>query len=140
MRYEYLNDSLYILCVYIINENLRSKKAIVDAFANHANSNTVVSSLMDDCRQLIIRIPQLHFSHVYREANKRAECLARLGFSLDVDFVVCSSPPEDLISVYEANCHHLYSNRLCLEPVFFYFALWSIYPLLPKKKKYCIYS
>ena len=66
---------------------------------------------MDDCKQLVTRILPLHFSHVYREAYKSAACLARLRFSLDVDFVLYSSPPEDLISVYEADCRHLYSNR-----------------------------
>lgn len=99
---------------------------------------TLLSPLLDDCRKLIIQIPQLHFSHIYREANKSADCPARLGFSLDVDFVLYSSPPEDLISVYEANCRHLFSNRLCTEPIFSV-QLYEVSSFTPKKK-YCIYS
>jgi len=29
-------------------------KALVDAFSNQTNSNVIISSLMDDCRQLAI--------------------------------------------------------------------------------------
>ena len=32
-------------------------KVIVDAFAHKNNSNSIISSLMDDCRQLVTQIP-----------------------------------------------------------------------------------
>lgn len=39
-------------------------KAIVHAFSHQANSNTIVSSLMNDCRQLVTQVPQFSFRHV----------------------------------------------------------------------------
>ena len=73
---------------------------------------------MDDCRQLATQIPQVRFRHVYREANRCVDHLAKLGCSMDVDFVVFSCPPVDILSIFESGCRGLYVNRLCLEPVF----------------------
>ncbi|KAL0010791.1 hypothetical protein SO802_005899 [Lithocarpus litseifolius] len=93
-------------------------KAIVDAFSHQKNSNSIIFSLMDDCRQLVSQIPQSRFRHVYRKANRCADCLAKLCTSLDADFTVFSNPPVDVFPFVEANCHGLYVNRLCLEPMF----------------------
>ncbi|KAK9988969.1 hypothetical protein SO802_029208 [Lithocarpus litseifolius] len=35
-------------------------------------------TLVDDCRSLLLRIPNSTFHHVYREANKSVDALARL--------------------------------------------------------------
>ncbi|KAK9994127.1 hypothetical protein SO802_023830 [Lithocarpus litseifolius] len=88
-------------------------KALVDAFSNQTNSNVIISALMDDCRQLATQISQVRFRHVYREVNRCADHLAKLGCSMDVDFAVFSSPPVDIISFVEADWRGLYVNRLC---------------------------
>nr|POE61252.1 putative ribonuclease h protein [Quercus suber] len=41
-------------------------RAIVDAFNHQTNSNTVVSTIMDDCRHLVNQIPQVSIRHVYK--------------------------------------------------------------------------
>ncbi|KAK9985578.1 hypothetical protein SO802_030529 [Lithocarpus litseifolius] len=48
-------------------------KAIVDALNSQTYSNTIVSSIMDECRHMVTRIPQTRFRHIYREANKCAK-------------------------------------------------------------------
>ena len=63
-------------------------RAIVDVFNHQARANTVVSSIMDDCKLLMNQIPQATIRHVYREANKSADWLASFGLSLDSDFVL----------------------------------------------------
>lgn len=93
-------------------------KVIVDAFAQQGNSNVIISSLMDDCRQLVAQIPQVRITHVYREANKCADHLAKLGSSMGSDITVFSCPPVDIHPFYEANCRGLFVNRLCTDPVF----------------------
>ena len=93
-------------------------RAIVDAFNHQSNSNTIIFSIMDDCRQLVTQIPQLSFRHVFREANRSVDCLASLGPNLESEFVLFSSPPVDLISILEADCRGMYFNRPCPEPVF----------------------
>ena len=114
-----LRDGLF-LCVQAQVQALiveMDAKALVDDFSNQTNSNVIISPLMKDCRQLASQIPQVSFRHVYRETNRCADQLAKLGSSMEIDFVVFSSPV-DIISVVESDCHGLYGNRLCLELVF----------------------
>ena len=93
-------------------------KTIIDAFNSQTHSNTIVSSIMDDCRHKVSRIPQTCFRHIYREANRCADFLAKLGTSFEGDFIVFSSPPVDLACVLEADASGLYVNRLYLEAIF----------------------
>ena len=93
-------------------------RAIVDAFNHQSNSNTIIFSIMDDCRQLVTQIPQSSFGHVFREANRIVDCLASLGPNLESEFVLFSCPPMDLISILEADCCGMYFNRSCPDPVF----------------------
>lgn len=93
-------------------------KIIVDAFNSPTSWNSIVYSIMEDCRQMANRIPLVCFRHIYKEANKCADFLARLGMLLDRDFIVFSSPPVDLASLMEADATGLYVNRLCHEPLF----------------------
>ena len=93
-------------------------KTIVDAFSHQSNSNVIISSLMDDCRYLVTQIPQVRFRHVYREANRCADHLAKLGSSMDVDFAIFSCPLVDILPIFETDCHGLFVRRLCSEPVF----------------------
>ncbi|KAL0016817.1 hypothetical protein SO802_003886 [Lithocarpus litseifolius] len=100
-------------------------RAIVDVFNHQARANTVVSSIMDDCKYLVTQIPQMSIRHIYREANRSADWLANLGLMLDSDFEFFPDPPVDLIPILEADCRGMYCYRQCTESVF------SAY--LPKK-------
>lgn len=65
-------------------------KALVDALNNPSYSNSAISPLFDDCKQLAIRIPHLCIRHIYREANKcvdRFDSLALLQ-PLDLSFTL----------------------------------------------------
>ncbi|XP_030931190.1 uncharacterized protein LOC115957099 [Quercus lobata] len=115
-----LQDGLQ-LCLQIHTQSViieLDAKAIVDAFNSQTYSNTIVSSIMDDCRHMATRIPQTSFRHIYKEANKCADFLAKLGTLIESDFIVLSSPPMDLSSILEADANGLYVNRLCPEPLF----------------------
>ena len=93
-------------------------RAIVDALNHQSNANSVISSIVDDCRQLVIQIFKSSLRHVFREANRTADCLASLGPNLEYDFVSFSSPPVDLISILEADYHGMCFNKPCPELVF----------------------
>ena len=54
-------------------------KAVVDAFNLQNYSNSIVSSIMDNCRHLASQILRMRVRHVYKEANKCADFLAKLG-------------------------------------------------------------
>lgn len=79
-------------------------KALVDALKNPAYANTIVSSLFDDCRRLAAQIPHLSIKHIYREANRCANCLASLGSCQSLDFISSFCPPVDLVPLIMADC------------------------------------
>ena len=113
-----LRDGLMLcnhLNVQAVNIELDAK-SIVDAINVQGKSDSVVSSILEDCRHLIAMTPQTTVTHVFREANRSADCLANLGLNLDVDFILYSSPPVDLIPCLEADCRGLYSSRICFDP------------------------
>lgn len=58
---------------------------------------------MDDCKQLAGRITQIRFIHCYREGNRTADKLARLGAVLDRPFSMFLSPSVDVESVFRAD-------------------------------------
>ena len=72
-----------------------------------------MSSILDDCRALITRLRQIFFKHCYREANRCADKLARLGASQSLKFIVFQSPPMDILSFLEEDANGLYLSRLC---------------------------
>lgn len=90
-------------------------KALVVALTNSSYSNTVVSGLFDDCRQLLSVFPHCRVQHVFREATMCADQLARLGSLQVFEFVLHSCPPVDIKNSFEADSQGLYSFRLCPE-------------------------
>ena len=88
-------------------------KALVDALNNPFYVNSIISSLFDDCRQLVAQIPHLSIKHIYREANRCVDCLANLGSCQSLDFISYSCPLVDLVPLVVANCQRLYFDRLC---------------------------
>ncbi|XP_075659206.1 uncharacterized protein LOC142629103 [Castanea sativa] len=90
-------------------------KAIVEAIANPNYSKLFVSSLMEDCKLLVSRIPQVRFRLCYREANRCADGLARMGGKQASDFVFLSCPLVDLVKLLDFDFLGLYLNRLCPE-------------------------
>ena len=88
-------------------------KAVVDALSSHSCTNTVIYSIMEDCRHLVNQIPQTRVKHVYREANRCADLLAKIGTGLQNDFVIFSNPPVDLLSFLEDDVCGVFVNRLC---------------------------
>ena len=78
-------------------------KALVVALTNPSYSNTVVSGLFDDCRQLLSVFPHCRVQHVFREATMCVDQLARLGSLQVFEFVLHSCPPVDIKNSFEAN-------------------------------------
>jgi len=54
-------------------------KAIIEVLNNPNNTNLIISSIVDDYRQLASQIPWTHFNHYYGEANRSDDMLVRMG-------------------------------------------------------------
>ena len=92
-------------------------KSIVDALGNPLYGNIVISPLLDDCKLLIFRIPQVCIKHCFRQANRCADSLARMSYCLDADFSTFDSSPVDLVDVVEDDLYGMGCNRVFSENV-----------------------
>lgn len=54
-------------------------KAVCDVLCNPIQTKIIILPIVDDCRQLVTRIPQVRFKHYFREANRCIDGLARMG-------------------------------------------------------------
>ena len=80
------------------------------------NNNTISGDLgipIDDCRELLKRIPHTKVQHCYREVNFCADALTKLGSSLDQPFVSFCHPPLNLMSLLASDKQGLFCNILC---------------------------
>ena len=93
-------------------------RSIVEIFNSQTHANTFISSLIEDCKHMISKIPQTRTRHIFREANRCADFLAKLGTSCEDDFFVFSSPPVDLLCVLEADARGQFVSKLCLDVLF----------------------
>ena len=73
---------------------------------------------MDDCKHLAGRITQVRCIHCYREGNRSADKLARLGAVQDRPFSIFLSPPMDIESVFRADRLGVVFSGECSESLF----------------------
>ena len=92
-------------------------KAIADILNKPNYVNNIIPPILDDCRLLASRIPQVCVKHCFRQANRCADSLARMSFSLDSVFSSFHSLPVDLLDVIEDDLNGVYVNRLCPNPI-----------------------
>ena len=91
-------------------------KAIVDVLQNEDYANIIISPILDDCRQLLTRLHQVHIKHRFCQANQCADGLGRMSFRMSSDFLMFDSLPVDILDVFEGDLNGMYFNRICPEP------------------------
>jgi ribonuclease HI len=80
---------------------------VVSFLALNSIPHPSLRPLVADCRFLLQRIPHKELKHVFREANKCADRLTKLGGSQEADFVVLDTPPAcicDVLSFDNSGC------------------------------------
>ena len=89
--------------------------ATISLVSSNVNTNGDLSGLVDDCRELLLRLPQVKLSHCFREANFCADALAKLGSASAVlSLVFDSPPPPSAIAQYlYDDMMGVYCPRLC---------------------------
>ena len=109
-----------ILCYNLNIESLvveLDAQAVVDVMKNNVYVNNVVSPILDDCRHLVACFQQVQFKYCYRQANRCADLLARMGAVQERDFMSFVSPPVDICNVFEDDLNGVYFNRMCTDPI-----------------------
>ena len=87
-------------------------KVIVDVIKNSAYVNQIISPILDDCRQLLTGFQQVQLKHCYREANRCADLMARIGADQEQEYMLFASPPVDLAKALEDDCNGVFFNRV----------------------------
>ena len=93
-------------------------KAVIDVLSASKCTNSLVAPLVDDCKQFATQIHQIHFKHCFREANRSADKLARMGATQDSEFKLFLCPPVDLVTVFNFDLNGLYLTKMCIESSF----------------------
>ena len=87
-------------------------KTIVQLLTSNKNSNSAYSPLLNDCRILLCQFQHFKVNHVYREANKVADKLAKEGCSCPFGFVILDFPnSEELCNILSSDASGLYTLR-----------------------------
>ena len=79
---------------------------------NNNTANLLMEPLLNDCRNLVRKIPNKQIVHIYREANQCADVLAKLGASSLESFVIFLYLPPVVESILAADKACLRCNRL----------------------------
>ena len=88
-------------------------KVVVDLMLSSKSFNNSFSALLNDCNYLLRQFNQVRISHVYQEANKCTDHLAKRGWILIWNFVVLDSPNSaGLCIILDSDASGLYSLRL----------------------------
>lgn len=67
--------------------------ATISLISCNSRSNGDFSGLIDDCRDLLLQLPQAKVAHCFREANFCADALAKLGASSFDGGSLFTAPP-----------------------------------------------
>ena len=73
-------------------------KVVVELVQSETTSNAFYSSLLAEYRFLLGRSQHCKVQHVFREVNRVADALAKLGCHMQENFVIMDSPPSDVMS------------------------------------------
>ncbi|KAL0010359.1 hypothetical protein SO802_005467 [Lithocarpus litseifolius] len=86
--------------------------AAISFISSNSNTNGDLSGLVDDCRVLLLQLPQVKLLHCYCEANSCADALARLGAAGDGGDSYFVTPPHNVIPLLNFDFLGKHRNRL----------------------------
>ena len=87
--------------------------AAISLISCNSRSNGDFSGLVDDCRDLLLQLPQAKVSHCFREANFCADALTKLGASSSDGGLRFTAPPAVVNPLLLFDLLGLYCNGLC---------------------------
>ena len=83
---------------------------VFNLLSNTKATNRLTQPIVDDCRT-ILQAFQVQLQHCYRETNKAADFLAKLGHSLSEPFVYYVTPPFGIMEVLSNYANAILYNR-----------------------------
>ena len=110
-----IRDGLALCC----NLNIHSiivkldAKSIVDVFGNPNCEGNIISPILDDCKQLMMKFQPIQFKHRYWEANSCADMLAKVALDQSSCLVHFDCPPKIIRTILDEDCNGFFVHRIC---------------------------
>ena len=78
----------------LLNVNIElDAEPILHLLSNPTTVNLMLEPLLNNCRTLIRAMPNCSVTHIYREANRCADRMTKMGADLATDFQILYEPP-----------------------------------------------
>ena len=85
---------------------------VINLLNNPFTANKLLSPLLFECRQLLMRVPHKLMKHFFKEANQCVDALANKRRQTQSPLTILSSPPENVTSIGMNNVSFAYFPRL----------------------------
>lgn len=85
---------------------------LVHLLTNLASDNLMLEPLLNDCKTLIRSFPNYLVTHIFREVNRCADRLAKMGAVQITDFLILYEPPPVVDNLLVFNKAKIFCNRL----------------------------
>lgn len=85
---------------------------LVHLLTNLASDNLMLEPLLNDCKTLIRSFPNYLVTHIFREVNRCADRLAKMGAVQIIDFLILYEPPLVVDNLLVFNKAKIFCNRL----------------------------
>ncbi|KAK9996367.1 hypothetical protein SO802_021053 [Lithocarpus litseifolius] len=83
---------------------------VINLLSNTKATNQLTQPIMDDCKNILQAFQEVHLQHCYRETNKVADFLAKLGHRQSDPFVYYVTPPFGIMEALSDDA----SNAVCI--------------------------
>ena len=85
---------------------------LVHLLTNLTSDNLMLEPLLNDCKTLIRSFPNYLVNHIFREVNRCADRLAKMGAVQITDFLILYEPPPVVDNLLVFNKAKIFCNRL----------------------------
>ena len=84
---------------------------VINLLSNAKATNRLTQPTVDDCRNILQAFQEVHLQHCYRETNKVADFLAKLGHGQSDPFVYYVTPPFSIMEALSDDANAVLYNR-----------------------------
>ena len=92
---------------------------IISLFSKPSSDNQLTQPIVDDCRNMLQVFQEYHMQHCFRETNKVADLLAKLGRGQSEPFISYVTSPFVVIEALSFDCNAVPCTRLIRAPTIF---------------------
>ena len=94
-------------------------KYIIGTCSKFSRNNRLTQPIVDDCRNMLQFFQEYHMQYFFRETNKVADLLAKLGRGQSESFISCVTLPFVVMEALSFDCISAPCTRLIRAPIAF---------------------